>query len=190
MIDLNKPDSTEKEQPSEKTEVEILKAKLKKVKRKLRSKDKYIRNLKESYSKTILAQKAEIMFDNLMLVGFAILLMFATSSIVSDHKNEKISNGNEVIQIQKDTLEKNTNTGDKVVSSNSQNLLQVAVEKSAYVTAEDVKDGIIFKALALDKSAHSSEQLAKNYNPDPISMMAGAIFNNMVKIVHEDSSVQ
>lgn len=164
MIDLNKPDSTEQEQPSEKTEVEILKAKLQKVKRKLRNKDKYIHNLKQSYSERISILKAEIKFDNIMLIGFAIFLAIVTFRNDSDHKNEKVIDSSEVIHIQKSVPEKNTNTGDKVVSSNSQNLMQVAGEKSAYLTADDIKDDIIFKAMELDNHSDSSKLI--NQTPD------------------------
>ena len=164
MIDLNKPDSPEQESYSEKTEVEILQAKIKKLKRKIRSKDKYIHNIKESYSEKISVLKAEIKFDNIMLIGFAIFLAIVTFRNDSDHKNEKVIDSSEVIHIQQSVPEKNTNTGDKVVSSNSQNLMQVAGEKSAYLTADDIKERLILKAMELDNLSDRSKLI--NQTPD------------------------
>ena len=172
MIDLNKPDSTEQEQPSEKTDVEILKAKLQKVKRKLRNKDKYIHNLKQSYSERVSILKAEIKFDNIMLIGFAIFLAIVTFRNDSDHKNEKVIDSSEVIHIQKSVPEKNTNTGDKVVSSNSQNLLQVAVEKSPYITTDDIQERFILKAMELDNLSDRSELVNQNSNHEVLSYIS------------------
>lgn len=187
MIDLNKPASPEQEIPADKNEVEILKAKLRKLKRKLRCKDKYIHNLKGSYSEKISALKAEIKFDNIMLITFAILLAIATFKNDSDHKNGQVSDSHEFIQIQKSEPKEKNDTGDKVVSSNSQNLLQVADEKNAYPTADDIKDDIIFKTLELEKDNHSAEQLYKNFNPYTSNIRTVEGINYIARLFHEDS---